>query len=305
LVWVWQCSAMCPNFPVKTGSVSDVNFLTNEFVISQTCSYFEALDLCSLDAASKKISTSYSTSSAWSAIAKFRGLNLLGVDKTSIKSVCGAIHNIDLNLASGLGFELSTKGALELARAAEHMEQMRRSMHLGAGASEAVTFVQRFYFDEDDVDLYIDDPDMTEFAVSSNPIVLTIGNATYELSLTWHASTMWLTMHSTKDADASFKPFLVRLRTVSCPLCMRKDFKVFKPHSMQKGDGLCCVLDTPDVLADHLEDGILCVGIVYDLHTALMTACRSQIFPASGETAQALQLDAPGWRAALLQNQHI
>jgi len=278
------------------------SLLLQDFVISHTRSYFNAVDLCSIEAASTKTSAGYSSCSSWLTVAKYAGLALAGIDKRSVKAVCRALHSANLTLGSGLNLQLPSKGVHELTKAAEHMQRNRRE-HLAAGGKSAVTFIERFFFEEEDVDSYLDDPDAIDLVLTSHPITLTVGNATFELSLNWQAKTMWLEVHSTNvscllHADRSFSPLVIRLRTVSDSLCLWKDFQVLKPHTMLKGDGLCCLLETPEALADNMDDGILVVGLAYDGATSQVQ--RRRATQGLGEMAQALQLDAPGWKNALL-----
>lgn len=278
--------------------------LAEDFLVSHTCCYFEVLDLCSLDAVSRRISVGYATTDAWRVAASYAGLSLVGVDKSSIKALCSAVRkacrNFGPGYSPGMSLMLSDSSALELTKAADHMERMR-SMHLGAGGTNAVTFIHTFWFDEEDVDLFLEDPDMGAQGVSSHPTTLTIGNETFELSLTWRGKTMWLTVNSTQEQPAghTFNPFVIRMRAVANSLCMWKNFQVCRPYGVQRGDGLCCMLELPEALADQMEDGIICAGLAHDVKP-LQEPCGGKIL--FGETAQALQLDAPGWKTALLRD---
>ena len=103
--------------------------------------------------------------------------------------------------------------------------------------------------------------------------------------LTWQQGTMWLSVRATSRSP--FAPIGIQLRTVASPLTMRKSFNVWcLQEEPQKGEGLCCVLQTPEAFANDMKNGILCVGFVGCLGTV----------QASIRSANAMQLDQPRYR---------
>ena len=77
---------------------------------------------------------------------------------------------------------------------------------------------------------------------------------------------MWLSVSATSRSP--FAPIGIQLRTVASPLKMRKSFNVwYLQEEPQKGEGLCCVLQTPEALANDMKNGILCAGFVGCLDT--------------------------------------
>ena len=181
--------------------------LSKNRVVSHMSEYLEFLELCALDGSSKRISLAIAKH-AWPAAAVHAGLSLIGVEqKTSIKAVFGAVRDHDQR--SEAIFLPSSKSAQDLIKATQHMKNMT-TKHLDLGGQMASSFLFKFQFEPEDVESYIADPHRE---VSSIPLLMSMGQNTIELTLTWRGDTMWLSadaVHAT-----SFDPFSIQLRAVS------------------------------------------------------------------------------------------
>lgn len=227
------------------------------FLVSDISAYLEVSDLCAMDAAAKEISVHMASWDgkrywyAWLTVA-------MNADKSSISALLHAVRGpFDVVLCPLL--ERSSKGALELTKAALQMKKMEIK-HMSVGGLYSKTFITRFQFTPQDIQSYLVDPYV---AVSSVTVRIDMGdNVVVRMVLTWHKGTMLLSTHVTPEY--AFQPLAVQLRSISSPLIMRKTFKLKRLMDTQEGSGLCCMTQTPTAFAENMKKGILCAGFVHD-----------------------------------------
>jgi len=270
--------------------------LTHDCTLADVPSFLEMLDLCSLDATSRYMSEELVNGDgkphAWLAAALQAGLNLVAVDKSSIKAVFGAAHNHDIRVRPQT-MSLNSKGAQELVKVAEHMKNKRsKLMQLGAQAVE--TFIVHLDFGSEAIKSYLADP---KASVSSLPIPISMGDTTMNFSLTWRGAAASLVVEA--PSDVPLKPFGIQLHTVSSSIVMRMSFDVENLY----GSGLCHFMQTPKAFAKTMEEGILCVGLVHSLPAGTRVCGASPVNALMLDLACGAKPVKPDWRRLFLAAQ--
>jgi len=251
--------------------------------------YLGLSDLLSLEAASKDISDNMANPGgkplAWVTAATQAGLYVVDGNKSSIKAALLAVSTFDRAVDfKGISIE-DGKSAKELTKAADQIRKIKIK-HLQAGGQFADTFIARFSFSPEDVEMLQGDLRAT---VRSLPISMVIGNNALVLTLIWSRTATRLLVLA--EDEASFKPVSVQLRSISSPLILRMEFCFGKPGGEVEGCGLCDTLQSPQALTKSMRGGILCAGIVADL----------QYKAGMWKQMNALNLDRPDWKASFSQ----